>query len=142
MNAKLKLLQRQVLRQAPAPAPAPAPMPDMPSGVGSAIEAMIAQAVEERVNAALQEQRRQLELNKPKPVTDYRELPPIPRTRAPKAMESQLMRDELGRVNKITVGTMEFYVQRNPRGQAVRMVPADTAPLPPVVSPADINKGA
>ncbi|MNE99367.1 hypothetical protein D3C80_1980360 [compost metagenome] len=55
-------------------------------------------------------------------------------------METQFQRDELGRVNVITVGTMQFHVQRNELGQVVRMVPADIAPLPPVVAPAEINR--
>ncbi|TDF77708.1 hypothetical protein [Pseudomonas sp. H9] len=139
MNSKLNLIARQVNRREQQ---APAPAPEV-SGVGSAIEAMIEQAVNERVQAQLAEQKRMLEAQQPKSqYTDYRQLPPLPQARAPKAVETQLMRDELGRVNKITVGTMEFYVQRNPRGQAVRVVPADTAPLPPAVPPADINRGA
>lgn len=140
MNAKLQLLQRKVLRQAPAPVD--------DRGVGAAIEQLIADEVERRIDEVVQKQppaRVQQVLdgyNKPKPVTDYRELPSIPRTRAPKAMETQFMRNELGQVNKITVGTMEFYVQRNELGQVVRMVPADIAPLPPPVPPAAINRGA
>ncbi|MFG0324726.1 hypothetical protein ACF8EF_20720 [Pseudomonas sp. zjy_15] len=138
MNSKLSLIARQVERREQQQAPAPVET----SGIGGAIEAVIERMVEERVAAALAEQRRQLEFNKPKPVTDYRDLPPIPRTRAPKAMECQLYRDELRRVNRISIGTMEFVVQRNEVGQVVRMVPADIAPLPPAVPPADINRGA
>ncbi|MDH0707035.1 hypothetical protein N5D53_10955 [Pseudomonas sp. GD03862] len=138
MNSKLSLIARQVERREQQQAPAPVET----SGIGGAIEAVIERMVEERVAAALAEQRRQLEFNKPKPVTDYRDLPPIPRTRAPKSMECQLYRDELRRVNRISIGTMEFVVQRNEVGQVVRMVPADIAPLPPAAPPADINRGA
>lgn len=138
MTPKLRLMARQVERREQQ---APAPTPET-SGIGGAIEAMIEQAVEDRVQAAIAEQRRQLEFNKPAPVTDYRQLPPVPRTRVPKAMEVQLMRDELRRVSRIIVGNLEFVVQRNELGQVVRMVPADTAPMPPAVPPADINRGA
>lgn len=138
MTPRLQLIARQMDRREQQQAPAPVET----SGIGGAIENMIEQAVEERVAAALAEQRRLLEISRPAPVTDFKQLPPIPQTRAPKAMEVQLMRDELRRVNKITVGTMEFVVQRNELGQVVRMVPADIAPMPPAVPPADINRGA
>lgn len=139
MTPRLQLLARQMERREQQQAPAPVET----SGLGAALEHVINEAVEQRVAAALQEQRRQLELNKPKPqYTSFEQIPPTPRTRAPKAVETQLMRNELGQVNRITVGTMEFVVQRNELGQAVRMVPADTAPLPPAVPPADINRGA
>ncbi|WP_420170646.1 hypothetical protein ACN99C_11670 [Pseudomonas alloputida] len=137
MTPRLQLIARQMNRREQQQAPAPVET----SGLGAALEHVINEAVEQRVAAALQEQRKQLEFNKPKPVTDYRDLPPVPRTQTPKAMECQLYRDELRRVNRISIGTMEFVVQRNEVGQVVRMVPADIAPLPPVVPPADINKG-
>jgi len=140
MNPKLHLIHRQVERRQAANAPAPEPQAS--GGVGNAIEQMIAAEVERRVGEALAEQKRMLEAQQPKPrYYDFAQIPPTPqtRTRTPKAVETQFMRDELGRVNRITVGTMEFYVQRNQHGQVVRMVPAaDTAPLPPV-PPADIN---
>jgi len=138
MNPKMHLIARQVERREQATAPAPV---EASGGVGNAIEQMIAAEVERRVGEALAEQRRQLELNMPKPTyTNYRQLPPVQQTRAPKAVETQFVRDELGRVNRILVGGLEFYVQRNQRGQVVRMVPADIAPLPPVVAPADFNR--
>lgn len=55
MNPKLSLIARQVNRREQR-----APVPEA-SSVGSAIEQMIQQAVNERVEAALAEQRRQLE---------------------------------------------------------------------------------
>ncbi|MCO8261749.1 hypothetical protein NC656_09330 [Pseudomonas asiatica] len=137
MSPKLNLIARQVHRREEAPAP----VPEASGGVGNAIEQMIVAEVDRRVGEALAEQRRQLEAQQPKPRYDsFAQVPPVPQTRAPKAIETQFVRDELGRVNRITVGTMEFHVQRNQRGQAVRIVPADTAPLPPPVPPADFNR--
>ncbi|WP_191830884.1 hypothetical protein [Pseudomonas fluorescens] len=143
MSPKLKLLQRSVLRQTPEQAPAP----EAP-GVGAAIERMIADEVERRVGEAVerkppaQVQRVIDQFDAPKPVTDYRQLPPTPRAPAPKAMETQFMRDALGRVNKISVGNLHFYVQRNELGQVVRMVPDDNGAFPPAIPPAEINRGA
>ncbi|HBM65943.1 MAG TPA: hypothetical protein DD418_20900 [Pseudomonas sp.] len=139
MNSRLSLIARQVERREQQQAPAPVES----SGLGAALEQVINEAVEARVQAALQEQKRQLEFSKPKPTyTDFKDLPPVHRAAAPRAMEVQLMRDELRRVNKITVGNLEFYVQRNELGQIVRFVPEGTVPLPPAVPPADINRGA
>lgn len=137
MSPKMKLMARKVERREQA---APAPV-EATGGVGNAIEQMIAEEVKRRVGEALAEQRRVLEAQQPKPrYYDFSQLPPVASRPQPKAIETQFVRDELGRVNRITVGTMEFYVQRNQRGQAVRIVPADTAPLPPVVAPADFNR--
>ncbi|MFG0320989.1 hypothetical protein ACF8EF_01395 [Pseudomonas sp. zjy_15] len=141
MNAKLQLLQRKMDRQAPAPAPEV-------HGIGAAIEQLIADEVERRVGEAVERKppahvQRLLDqqFKRQETYTSFEQIPPTPKTRAPKAVETQLMRNELGQVNRITVGTMEFFVQRNELGQVVRMVPADTAPLPPAVPPAKANKG-
>lgn len=137
MNPKMHLIHRQVERRQAANAPAPVEA----SGIGASIEAVIAGEVERRVGEALAEQKRLLEAQQPKPrYYDFAQIPPVASRPQPKAVETQFVRDELGRVNRILVGGMEFYVQRNQYGQAVRMVPADTAPLPPVVAPADFNR--
>lgn len=142
MNSKLQLLQRKMDRQQ-------APAPVESHGVGAAIEQMIADEVERRVGEAVehkppaQVQRLLDQQFRPQPsYTSFEQLPPVPHTRAPRAAECQLYRDELRRVSRITVGNLEFFVQRDAFGQAVRVVPADTAPMPPAVPPADINRGA
>lgn len=117
MNARMQLIARQLEREQ-----APAPAPEASSGIGGAIEAMISQAVEERVAAALAEQRRQLEFNKPKPVTDYRDLPPIPRTRAPKAMQATIQRDGAGVARAMVINGQRFLLQRDAAGQLVGFV--------------------
>ncbi|MGR6454785.1 hypothetical protein ACU5P1_23550 [Pseudomonas plecoglossicida] len=140
MNAKMRLIAKRMDRQAPAPVPVE------DRGVGAAIERLITDEVERRVDEAVQKQppaRVQQVLdgfNEPKPVTDYRELPPIPRTRAPKASEISFDRDEFGRLSAAHCGNFTLYCQRNELGQVVRMVPSDIAPLPPVVRPAAINE--
>ena len=54
--------------------------------------------------------------------------------------EIQFQRDELGRINVVNAGNMQWRVQRNELGEIVRMVPADIAPSQPVVEPAELNQ--
>jgi hypothetical protein len=140
VNAKLQLLQRKMDRQQ-APAPTTAD-DDLTAAIQRVVDQRVEQALEQQQakQPPPQVQRLLNQQFRPAPITSFEQLPPVPRTRAPKAAETQLARDELGRVNKITVGTMEFYVQRNELGQAVRVVPSDTAPMPPVVQSAAINE--
>lgn len=141
MNPKLQLIARQVnRREASAPAPVEAS-----GGLGASIEAMIEQAVQERVDAALAEQRRVLEASRPPAptYTDYRQLPPTPKTRAPKAIEATIQRDGAGLARAIVINGVRYLAQRDAAGQLVRMVSEDKASevtysgLP--VAPADIN---
>lgn len=133
MNPKLAILNRR-LNLTPDKAPAPES-----HGLGIAIEQLIADEVGRRVDEAVKQSPRAQRLlddfNKHKPVTDYRQLPPVARTPAPKAMEIQFMRDQLGRICMIDMGDVQFRVQRNPDGQIVRMVPADIVPMPPAIEP-------
>ncbi|MDM9599231.1 hypothetical protein QTN23_06985 [Pseudomonas shirazica] len=144
MNSKLSLIAKQVSRREQAMAPAP----DMPSGgLGNAIEQMIEQAVEERVNAALQEQRRQLEASRPPAptFTDYRQLPPVAKTTAPKTIEATIQRDGAGLARSVTINGVRYLAQRDAAGQLVRMVSEDKVSevsyngLP--VPPAKANRG-
>lgn len=134
MSEKLRLLERRMARQNPERIPAPEP-----SGLGAAIDQMVQQAVQEQVADVLEKQRssrvRDLmrQFDAPAPVSDFKQIPPTPRAIQPKAMEMQFQRDELGRVNVVNMGTMQFHVQRNEVGQIVRLVPADIAPVPPAI---------
>lgn len=142
MNSKLSLIAKQVERREQQQAPAPVET----SGIGGAIEAMIEQAVEERVQAALQEQRRQLEISRPQPTyTSFEQIPPTPKTRAPKAIEATIQRDGAGLARSVTINGRRFLAQRDAAGQLVRMVSEDQAsevsyngqPVPP----AKANRG-
>lgn len=142
MSTKMQRILRGIQRREVASAPAPV---EASGGVGNAIEQMIAAEVERRVGEALAEQRRQLELTMPKPTyTDYRQLPPVPQTRAPKALEATIQRDGAGLARSVTVNGVRYLAQRDAAGQLVRMVSEDVASevtyngLPPV--PADINR--
>lgn len=119
---------------------APAPTSDL----GAAIEAIIAQQVEERVADQLEKQR---PLHNPKIPFHRREFtnrpeqhefpPPPPQTKPPRDLTVQLQRDELKRVDKVTVGDVVFNVQRNEEGRVVRMVTEGDATPP--VPPAPLN---
>ena len=138
MSPKLQLLARRMNLSAPAEKEQ---APD--TGIGAAIESMIQQAVEERVEKAQSTHVKRLldqQFNKPAPVTDYRQLPTPPRAIAPKALEFQLQRDELGRINVVNAGNMQWRVQRNELGEIVRLIPSDIAPMPPAIEPAEINQ--
>jgi len=143
MNHKLSALARR-MNLTPEKIPAPAPE----SGLGAQIEQLIAQAVEERVSSALDERQQPAHIqrlldrqfSKPSMPTDYRELPPVARTPAPKAVDMIFQRDELGRIALVDVGFMQWRVQRNEVGQIVRMVPADIAPMPPAIEPPFLAK--
>ena len=143
MTPKLQLMARQLHRREQATAPAPVAA-DMPSGVGSAIEAMIEQAVAERVQAQLAEQKRMLELTMPKPqYTDFRQIPPVANTAAPKAMQGTVQRDGAGLARAMVINGRRFLLQRDAAGQLVGFVDEDGQSevsyggLP--VPPADIN---
>lgn len=136
MDHKLAALSRR-LKMEDEPAPA------TKSGLGAQIEKLIDQRIEQ-VMAQHHEQmmpthvQRMLDrqFSKPSmPISDYRQLPPVARTPAPKAMELQFQRDELGRIALVDVGFCQWRVQRNGLGQIVRMVPADIAPMPPAIEP-------
>ncbi|MHA6232728.1 hypothetical protein [Pseudomonas fluorescens group sp. PF-69] len=139
MNPKLAILQRRMNLQ-----PEQAPVPESGHGLGVAIEQLIADEVSRRVGEAMQQspkvQRLLDDFNRPKPTTDFKQLPPVARTPAPKAMELQFQRDELGRVAMVDAGFMQWRVQRNEVGQIVRMVPADIAPIPPAIEPPYLGK--
>lgn len=126
MSLKLALIARRMNLQTPERIPAPA---------DDDLTAAIQRLIDQRVSEALEEQRpvkqpahvRRLmdDFNRPEPTTDFRQIPPTPRTQPLKAMEFQFQRDELGRVAVVNAGNMQFRVQRNELGQIVRMVPSD-----------------
>ncbi|KJK09308.1 hypothetical protein UB47_01845 [Pseudomonas sp. 5] len=136
----MQLIAKQMERREQAQAPAP------DTGVGAAIENMIADEVERRVSGALAEQRRQLEASRPKPTySDFKQIPPPPRTPTPKAMSAQIQRDGAGLARAIVINGVRFLAQRDAAGQLIGMVSEDQAsevsyngaPVPP----APFNRG-
>lgn len=130
-STKLKILERQMLRQTPEQPP----VSEGGHGLGVAIEKLIADEVERRVGEAEQRQSPKVErlmqsFNKPVPVTDYRQLPPTPRTQPMKAMDITFQRDEFRRIAVIDMGGEQWRVQRGALGEIVRMVPIADAPMP------------
>lgn len=132
-SPKLQIIARQMARNQPERAPA-----------SDDLAAAIERLVQERVDQAMEQQpakppahvRRLMDdFNKPEPTTDFRQIPPTPKAPVPKALEFQFGRDELGRINRVDVGGMQWYAQRNELGQIVRMVPADLVPPPPAIEP-------
>ncbi|MFG0527364.1 hypothetical protein [Pseudomonas sp. yb_5] len=136
MTPRLQLIARQMERREQQQAPAPVET----SGLGAALEHVINEAVEQRVAAALQEQRRQLELTMPKPqYTSFEQIPPVPQTRAPKAMQATIQRDGAGVARAMVVNGVRYLAQRDAAGQLIGVVSEDKAsevryddlPVPP-----------
>ncbi|MDM9552985.1 hypothetical protein V0R52_12655 [Pseudomonas asiatica] len=142
MSPKLNLIARQVHRREEAPAP----VPEASGGVGNAIEQMIAAEVDRRVGEALAEQRRQLEASRPPAptYTDFKQIPPVPQTRARKAMQGTVQRDGAGVARAMVINGKRLLLQRDAAGQLVGFVDEEQASevnyngLPPV--PADFNR--
>lgn len=134
----LKILERQMLRRQ-----APAPSPEGGHGFGASIEKFISDEVSRRVGEAEERARQQhlldRQFNKPVPRT-FEQLPPVPRTQPPKAMEFTFQRDELRRIAVISVDGEQWRVQRGAHGEIVRMVPIDTAPMPPAIEPPELKQ--
>lgn len=139
MSPKLALIARKMARQTPSQAPAP----EGGHGLGAAIEQLIADEVERRVGEAEEraKQQRQLDrqFNKPAPRT-FEQIPPTPRTQPPKAMDVTFQRDELRRIAVVNMDGEQWRVQRGAHGEIVRMVPIDTAPMPPAIEPPELKQ--
>lgn len=132
MSAKLRSIARQLGYDQPKP-PAPAPA----GGFASAMDAYINERVEAGVAEALERHRERLSVPPvPVPRIDFKDVPPPPRTTPPVDMSMLIERDELGRVQYMSIGKTRLLAQRNELGQVVRLVPAaDTAPPPPAIPP-------
>ncbi|VVO87962.1 hypothetical protein PS903_02128 [Pseudomonas fluorescens] len=135
MSPKLAILERRMKLQASEKIPAPAT-----GDLAATLEALIA----ERVDAALERQpvkpparvqRITDQFDAPKPYTSFDQIPATPKAPAPKAREMHFQRDELGRINRVNVGNMQWVVQRNELGDIVRLTPSDIAPMPPAIQP-------
>lgn len=137
MNAKLEILRRRMERQMPEKIPAPAD-DDLAAAIQRMIDQRVSEAIERQPAKQPAHVQRLLDqqFSKPAaPISDYRQLPAVPRAVQPKALEFQFGRDELGRINRVDVGGMQWYAQRNELGQITRMVPADLVPPPPAIEP-------
>ncbi|MNJ31091.1 hypothetical protein D3C77_257150 [compost metagenome] len=129
MTPKMQLIARKMERQQQVQAPVPEGY-----GVGDAIERFITDEVERRVGAALREQAQMLEAARPKPViSDYRDLPPVQRTRAPKNLSSQVFRDGAGLARWIQVGNLKMEILRDASGRATGMRQVDESPVLPAL---------
>jgi hypothetical protein len=138
MTPRLALIAKQLERREQAPAPVPG------SGVGDAIENLIADEVERRVGAALREQAQMLESSRPKP-TYSEQIPAPPRTPTPRAMRATIQRDGAGLARAIVINGVRFLVQRDAAGQIIDMVSEDQASEISYngqpVAPAPFNRG-
>jgi hypothetical protein len=140
MNSKLALIQRKLERKTPERVPAPET-----GSLGAAIDAMVQEEIARKVGEAMDRRpppRVRDLFRAPEPYTSFDQIPPVPRAPAPKAVEIQFGRDELGRYNRVSMGDRQYYVQRNELGEIVRLVPADIAPMPPALpAPALAGRG-
>lgn len=143
MNSKLTLIARQVERRELQQAPTP----EVTSGVGGAIEQLIADEVERRVAQALAAQKQMLADQQPKPrFDDFRQIPPTPKAATPKAMQGTVQRDGAGVARAMVINGQRFLLQRDAAGQLVGFVDEkqasevryDGQPVPP----AKANRGA
>jgi hypothetical protein len=136
MNPRLQRILRDVERRKP-PAQEARPATDL----GAAIDALVEQAVRERIDEHLERQGqptsprlRQLmrDFNAPVPKTDFSQVPEPPKAAPPKDLTALIHRDGEGRAAWVEVGGMKLDVQRDSLGRVLRLVPSDAVPvLPP-----------
>ncbi|SDO20179.1 hypothetical protein SAMN04489798_2308 [Pseudomonas arsenicoxydans] len=131
MNPRLQLLQRRMERQNPEQPQAPEG-----HGLGAAIEKLIADEVERRVGEAVERSpkvdRLMQGLNKPKPVSDYRQLDPVPKPVAPaKNRDIKFFRDGAGQVQWAQIGDVKLQVQRDGAGVVIGMQEVTESPILP-----------
>lgn len=132
MNPKLAALHRKLNLQ-PDKAPAPE------SGLGAQIEALVADAVQMQVADAIERkqparmQRLLDDFNRPKPTTDYRQLPLVQKTAPAKNMSAQIMRDGAGLARWVQIGDCKFEALRDSNNMLVGMRQLDENPVLPAL---------
>lgn len=132
MSPKLAILQRRMNLQ-----PEQAPVPEGGHGLGVAIEQLIADEVSRRVGEAMQQspkvQRLLDDFNRPKPVTDYRDLPPVQKTTPAKSMSALIHRDGAGLARWVEVNGIKFEALRDGAGVLLGMKQVDESPVLPAI---------
>lgn len=131
----LRLLERKMLRRQ-----TPAPAPEGGHGLGAAIEQLIAEEVERRVGEAMDERAKQPPhvrdlFRAPAPVTDYRDLPPVPRAQPPKEPLNMIIhRDGAGLITwcEMNDGTKVEMV-RDGAGEAIALREITESPVLPAL---------
>ena len=120
-----RLQQNPNFRKKEAP---PAPAPADTNGLGVAIQQLIDQAVQTQVADAVEKQR-PLVSPKPKTIQQQFDSPPLssewpdppPMAKPAKDLTVSLQRNEVGRVKSVSIGKVNFIVQRNADGQLIGM---------------------
>jgi hypothetical protein len=139
MSSKLNLIARMAARQTPEKIPAPE------TGLGAQIEALVADAVQQQVADALEQQpvrvQRLLDRQfKPSSMpTSFEQLPVVPTTPAPKIMQATIERDGAGLARAIVVNGQRLLAQRDGAGNLVGVISDDVVsevnyngkPVPP-----------
>lgn len=136
-SPKLAQLERKLglHRQVPERIPVPADS----SGLGAAIEQLIADRVEEALAKEREQQRRSPKVerlmqsfNTPAPVTDYKQLPPIQKTAPAKNLSAQLHRDGAGTVRWMEINGVKFEALRDGAGLLIGARQIDESPVLPM----------
>lgn len=131
MSPKLALIARKMARQTPEQAPAPEG-----HGLGAAIEKLIADEVERRVGEVMeQEARVRDQFRAPAPVTDYRQLPQVPRAQPPKEpLNMTIHRDGGGLITwcEASDGT-KIQTVRDGAGNMIAMREVSESPVLPAL---------
>ncbi|WP_433737439.1 hypothetical protein [Pseudomonas putida] len=133
MSPKLKLLQRQMERQTPERIPvAPA---------SNDLAAAIERLVQERVDAALEQQpvkppphvRRLMDdFNRPEPVSDYRQLPAVQKTAPKNPLSMIIHRDGADKILWVeTSDGLKVEMVRDGAGKAIAMREITESPVLP-----------
>ncbi|POA78010.1 hypothetical protein [Pseudomonas sp. DP16D-R1] len=132
MSPKLAILQRRMNFQ-----PEQAPVPEGGHGLGVAIEQLIADEVSRRVGEAMQQspkvQRLLDDFNRPKLVTDFKQLPPVQKTAPAKNMSALIHRDGAGLARWIEVNGVKFEAMRDATGSLLGMRQVDEIPVLPAL---------
>lgn len=134
MSPKLELIARRMKLP-----PSGVPAPDTSSGLGQAIESMIADEVERRVGEAVDrrppshaQQLLDRQFNRPAvPISDYRDLPPVPKTAPKKNLDAVFHRDGAGKVRWVEINGVKFEALRDRAGVLLGMKEITASPVPP-----------
>lgn len=124
-----QLRQNPAFQKQPEP-PAPAALDT--SQLNVALGELIQQAARAGAEAAVEKQKPYQNPAVPahrRPFTDKAEShefpPPPPMAKPVRDLTVHLTRNEVGRVNKVSIGNVNFTVQRDGEGRVVRMVPQE-----------------
>lgn len=133
MSPKLALIARRMQRQTPEKIPAPTD--DLTAAIQRLVDERVEQALEQQpVKQPAHVRRLMDQFNAPAPVTDYHQLPPVPRAQPKKPFNMLLHRDAVGQILwcEMPDGT-KVEVVRDGAGEAIALREITESPVMPAL---------